>query len=114
MTGGTRYALATFDDTSLGPVVDLDEPRELVDRQLRPSVVASRDRRVTHAIALRIFDEGKVGLGWWSTLESSWPNVTLFAERASPLLGLVDTPEPLSVRHPSVQAAAAAIGVLLG
>ena len=113
LIGGAQYALATFDDNAVDRIVDLDEPRELARRQLRPSLVATRDRRVTRAIALRIFEEGVRGFAWWSTLESAWPNVTLFAERASAQLALVGDPEPLTVRHPMVRVAAEVIGVRL-
>ena len=113
LVGGAQYALATFDDAALDRCVDLDDPTELASRQLRPSMVATRDRTVTRGIALRIFEEGVRGFRWWSTLESTWPNITLFAERASERLVLVGDPELLSVRHPVVRAAAQTIGVLL-
>lgn len=110
---GVANALATFNDSAVDDIVDLDEPGELTRRQLRPSVVATRDRRVTREIALRIFEEGVPGFAWWSTLESTWPNLTLFAERASARLTLAASPELLTVRHPVVRAAAGAIGVRL-
>jgi hypothetical protein len=76
-------------------------------------MVATRDRASTRAIALRIFEEGAQGFVWWSTLEASWPNATLFAERAAPHLRLAAEPELLSVQHPTLRAAAEAIGVRL-
>lgn len=94
-------------------MVDLDDPTELAGRQLRPSLVATRDRGVTQGIALRLFDEGADGFVWWSTLESSWPNLTLFAERASSRLALVGDPELLTVRHSAVRLAAETLGVRL-
>ena len=111
--GGARYALATFNDSTLTRLVDLDDPMELGSRQLRPALVATHDRAVTQGVALRIFEEGMLGFSWWSTLEAAWPNVTLFAERSSPFLALVGTPELLSVRHPVVRTAAQLIGVTL-
>jgi len=113
LVGGAQYALATFNDSALTQLVDLDDPIELASRQLRPSMVATRERTVTQGIAMRIFEEGRLGLSWWSTLEASWPNVTLFSERASPFLALVGVPELLSVHHPVVRTAAQRIGVLL-
>ena len=109
----TARALATFNDSALTQLVDLDDPIELASRQLRPSLVATRERTVTQGFAMRIFEEGMLGLSWWSTLEATWPNVTLFAERASPLLTLVGAPELLSVHHPVVRTAAQNIGVIL-
>ena len=113
LIGGARLALATFEDAALDRLVDLDDATELVHRDLRPSMVATRDRTVTQRIALQVFEEGMLGLCWWSTLEASWTNVTLFAERAAPLLVPLGPPEVLSVGLPVVQSAAQRIGVLL-
>lgn len=108
---GRPYALASIDDSGLEGVVDLDDPHELVRRALRPSAVATRNRAVTQPVALSMFEEGSSGFAWWSTLEASWTNVTLFAERAVPGLGLGSASEPLSLDHPVVRAAAQLVGV---
>ena len=79
---GTRLMLATFDDSGLDGLMDLDEPAVLTDEGWRPSGVASRDRSITQPMAERAFESGALGLSWWSTLDSAWTNVTLFAERA--------------------------------
>lgn len=111
---GTRYALAAIEDEGLDrPLVDLDDPRELVRRDLRPSWVATRDRTVTRPIALSIFAEGAAGLGWWSTLDAEWSNVTLFAERTRRRLRLAGDPEPLTLVMPALRAAARALGIRL-
>lgn len=112
LIGGARYALATFDDVH-GQIVDLDDPGELVARALRPSKVAMHDRAVTRAWTRGIFDEGVIGFSWWSSLESSWSNVTFFAERAVDRLAIVKSPELLTLAHPALRAAADAIGVRL-
>jgi hypothetical protein len=112
-TSGAKLALATFEDATIEDIIDLDDPAELVARGLRPSTVATRDRAVTRAMALRIFAEGVTGFAWWSTLEASWTNVTLFAERAAPQLELARNLELLSIEHPVLTAAAAALGVNL-
>jgi len=65
-------------------------------------------------MALGIFAEGAPGFGWWSTLEASWANVTLFAERAISGLRLEGELEPLSVDHPAVWVAADWLGIRLG
>lgn len=102
-----RYVLS--DDSRL---VDLDDPSELEGRRLRPSRVATRRRDVTQALARDIFERENdaCGLRWWSTLESSWINVTLFAERAA--AGLVaKRTEVLAVDSPSVTEAREALGL---
>ena len=110
---GAVLALAAFDDGALDVLVDLDDPAELVARGLRPSRVATRDREATRAVARGLFDEGHAGFAWWSTLEASWTDVTLFAERAAGTLALVGEFDVLSVRHPVLRASAEALGVRL-
>lgn len=108
---GKRYALVALDDSSLGDIVDLDDPVELGRRNLKPSAIATRRRTITQPLALRLFEEGVMGFEWWSTLEASWPNVTLFAERAVTGLSVDGEPEPLHLDHPVLRAAAESIGV---
>jgi len=112
---GTSLALAGFDEALLDErvVVDLDEPRELTRRRLRPSGVATGHREVTQPMALAIHAEGVPGFAWWSALEASWRNVTLFAELAVPLLGPAGDPQPLTVDSPEVRAAAEVLGIEL-
>jgi hypothetical protein len=108
---GGRLALATIDDRGLGPLVDLDDPGELAARSLRPSTVATRDREITQPIARRLYEEGTDGFEWWSTVEASWINVTLFADRAGPKLALLDDPHVLTWDDHVVRAAAEAVGL---
>ena len=105
---GTRLMLAAYDDSGLEALLDLDEPSVLVEEGWRPSGVASRERAVTQAMAERAFEAGSLGLSWWSTLDSAWTNVTLFAERAfdGGAVALAGTPEALSLKHSDVIAAA--------
>jgi hypothetical protein len=110
---GSRYALVALDDAALADVVDLDDPAELVRRDLRPSGVATRRREVTRRMALAVYEEGVAGFAWWSTLEAAWTNVTLFAERAMEALAIAGEAEPLSVDHPAVRTAADLIGIHL-
>ena len=90
-----------------------DPPLELAARRLRPSRVATRTRSTTQQVAETLFAEGIQGFGWWSTLEASWPNVTLFAERALAALHVAEGPREIGFDDPVVRAAAAAIGVSL-
>lgn len=105
---GTRLMLAAYDDAGLAALLDLDEPAVLVEEGWRPSSVASRDRVVTQGMAVRAFEAGALGLSWWSTLDSAWTNVTLFAERSleAGAVAVEGAPEPLTVKHPDVVAAA--------
>ncbi|MGH2739620.1 MAG: RES family NAD+ phosphorylase [Actinomycetota bacterium] len=110
---GFRYALAQIDEDRLASLVDLDDPAVLKERTLRPSKVATQERDLTQEIALAIYEEGGDGFEWWSTIEASWINITLFAERAVPRLDVAEEPEPLTLDHPAVRDAADALGIRL-
>jgi len=108
LADGSVLTLATLDDSALGDPADLDDPAVLVREGWRPSGVASRDRVVTQAMAVRVFEAGGLGLSWWSTLDAAWTNVTLFAERTidAGMLALSGDLQPLGLGHPAVVAAA--------
>jgi hypothetical protein len=108
-----RLSLASIDERELSALLDLDDPRNLVRRELRPSRMATRNRDFTQPIALRLYDEGVEGFEWWSTIEASWINVTLFEDRVTDRLTVAEEPEPLTLEHPIVREAAEAVGVLL-
>jgi hypothetical protein len=110
-TDGARLAVASIDDSAVPELTDLDEPRELARRRLRPSRVATGHRHVTQRLALDLFEEGLAGFAWWSALEASWSNVTLFADRTLGLLALADPPEPLAFDRPELRTVAEALGV---
>jgi hypothetical protein len=110
---GLPYAVASLDDARLPDLVDLDDPRVLLERALRPSRVGTRSRRTTQGIARAIYEGRASGFEWWSTIEASWTNVTLFADRALDALTVTAEPEPLTVMHPAVREAAEVVGVEL-
>jgi RES domain len=92
-------------------VVDLDDPDVLAAEQLRPSRIATRSRRVTQGLAADLFHAhpDAVALRWWSILEASWINWTLF-DRAAEALELIDETE-LRLDDPVVREAAALLGL---
>jgi hypothetical protein len=110
---GARLSLASIQDRSVEGLIDLDDPRNLLTRELRPSRVATHNREGTQPIALAIYEEGAEGFEWWSTIEAAWINVTLFEDRVVDRLTLAGEPEPLTLDHPAVREAAEAVGVLL-
>lgn len=111
---GLRLALVAFEATVDGTLWDLDDPTVLVDRALRPSLVATGVRRDTQrmAAALHRARPRRLGIRWWSTLEASWIHVTLF-ERALAHTSIAEAPEPLRVDHATVREAAEVLGVRL-
>ena len=82
---GLPLALATIELDDRTHLVDLDDPRLLAARRLRPSRIVTRQRDVTQPQALAFYRRGANGLRWWSTFESLWTNVTLFDRVASRL-----------------------------
>ena len=84
---GRPLALAELELPAGSALVDLDDPRVLAAEALRPSGVATGRRAVTQPGAARLFDAHPeaAGLRWWSTLEASWINVTLFDRAAAAL-----------------------------
>jgi hypothetical protein len=108
---GLGLAIATLELDDDAELIDLDEPRVLQRERLRPSGVATRDRAITQAYSERLFEAHPdvVGLRWWSTLEASWINVTLF-DRATAAL-TAGAPERLSTDHPAVTEAADLLGL---
>ena len=107
---GRPLALAPIDAPDDAVLVDLDEPRVLRAERLRPSMVATRRRTATQQYAAHLFErhEQAAGLRWWSTLESSWINVTLF-DRARRLRA--GSAEQLTPHHAAVAEAAQLLGL---
>jgi hypothetical protein len=108
---GRPLALAELElDDGVAPI-DLDEPAVLAAEALRPSEVATTRRSATQAYAARLFEAHPeaAGLRWWSTLEASWINVTLF-DRASRSL-TVRGVRPLATGDDDVRAAARFLGL---
>lgn len=108
---GRQLALAEMDLDASAVLVDLDDPGVLTAEALRPSTVATGHRAVTQAHAIRLFERhsAAAGLRWWSTLESSWLQVTLF-DRA---LGALSVRQvgTLAVDDAAVVGAAAYLGL---
>jgi len=111
---GLPMALATLELPDEAVAVDLDDPLALDEEGLRPSLVATRRRSVTQAQAAQIYaaHAGAIGMRWWSTLEASWINWTLF-DRAAASLRLVELAE-LRVDDPLVLEAAEFLGLAAG
>jgi hypothetical protein len=108
---GLPLALADLELDDAARLVDLDDPVVLLRERLRPSDVATRDRRITQPQALALHDRHRVaaGLRWWSTYEAVWINVTLF-DRAAPQLR-VRSVRRLNLEHPTVVEAADFFGL---
>jgi hypothetical protein len=109
---GRPLALAeVYLDDDVVPL-DLDSPATLAREGLRPSAVATRDRRVTQRYAASLFlkHQGIAGITWWSTLESSWTEVTFFDLRVAGALS-AQSATHLTIDTPFVQEAARFLGL---
>jgi len=99
---GSRQALAIYE---LGEslICDLDDAERLVSLGLRPLQVVTRDRSVTRAWALRIFEEDRWGgIRWWSYYDPRWGSHGVWALDAIEVTDVV----PLSINDPTVRDAA--------
>jgi hypothetical protein len=108
---GRRLSLVGLHLREPDGLLDLDDPATLSAEGLRPSGVATRVRGRTQRDALRLFEaHGRAtGLRWWSTIEASWINVTIF-DRARRRLR-VRSVELLGPEHEAVRAAAGELGL---
>ena len=108
---GLPLALAAIDVPDDAELVDFDNPRVLVREQLRPSLVATRERELTQTQALDLHARhpNAVGLRWWSTFEALWVNYTIFT-RARMTLRLRDV-RRLTPDDPAVVSAAEFLGL---
>jgi hypothetical protein len=103
---GSVLALATVQIPSRERICDLDDPKELIARKLRPSKVITREYRVSQQWALVIFEERRaaqwIGVSWWSYYESSWTSVAVWKPSVLKLLDV----QPLTLEHTAVREAA--------
>jgi hypothetical protein len=103
---GLPLALAEIELPDGVEIVNLDDPSVLRRENLRPSIVATRQRHVTQPQARKLYEGNTriVGLSWWSTYESLWTNMTLF-DRSAPRLRLQSV-RVLEIGDPAVIEAA--------
>jgi hypothetical protein len=108
---GLPLALADLELDDDAELVDLDDPVVLRRERLRPSRIATRDRRITQPQALDLHDRHRTaaGLRWWSIYEAVWINITLFDRAASQVR--VRSVRALGIDDPTVVEAADFFGL---
>lgn len=100
---GSVHALARYELADGADVCDLDDAARLVDLQLRPSQVVTRERTVTQAWALTVFErEDFAGVRWWSYYDPGWGSHGLWDLAELRVIDVV----PLTMTHPAVVEAA--------
>jgi len=71
---GRPYHIAEIQMADEVPLCNLDNPRALLQRNLIPSSIVSKDRQRTQAWALEIFQEERWrGVSWWSFYDPDTP-----------------------------------------
>lgn len=98
------------DEDRAAALMDLCDPRVLVEHGFAPDRVASRERRHTQPIAASSWEVGRPGLRWWSAFWGDWHGVVLFTARLE--TGLRYGPSKvLSLDDADVRSAADALGM---
>jgi hypothetical protein len=84
---GLPLAVADIELDAGARLIDLDDPTVLRRERLRPSMVATAQRRITQpqSLALHRRHAEAAGIRWWSRWEALWVNVTVFDRAASAL-----------------------------
>jgi hypothetical protein len=112
LIAGSRRALGIFRLSDTLRVLDLDDPRELLQRALRPTHVVARNLAVTQRWGHDIWSEPDPhddntrrweAVQWWSYHEATW---VVIASWARPSLERV---ERLDLDHPAVVEAASTL-----
>lgn len=82
---GSARAFAWYDfDDKKTPICNLDDPQELLAQQLRPSLVATIDYRVSQTWALALFKQRRwSGARWWSYHDARWASFGLWKHRCT-------------------------------
>lgn len=102
---GSRTCLAEIDAPG-ARALDLDDARALLDRNLKPSAIVTRDRAVTRGWALRIHREKRfAGVRWWSYYDPRWGSYGFWDLRRMRARSVI----PLDREHPAVIEAAATL-----
>lgn len=89
---GSVRALGVYRiDEETTPLLNLDDPKALLARSLRPSEVVARNRPHTQGIAHSIFEaKAWAGISWWSMHRPQWMLHALFGAESVDLIDVVE------------------------
>lgn len=103
----SRFALAAYELPDAVKVRNLDDAQALLDEELRPSQVVTRDRSITQAWSAKIQSTSRyAGVSWWSYYDSAWQSAALWDIRR---LTLVGNPRLLNATDTEVRGAASTL-----
>ena len=105
--GGKHAGLVSYELDDSAALCDLDDAYALVELGLRPSEVVTRNRLVTQAWALTLYETGSyAGVRWWSYDDPRWGSVGLWDDRQ---LTVADITVLDDLAHPAFVEAAAVL-----
>lgn len=107
------WAIASFELLETTVLLDFTNPKILAKHEVNPLDVATKDRRVSQRLALKIYDQGAAGFLWWSSIEPSWTNASLFESRVLSNIVVEKPIKLLTITMPEMIEAAKKIGVQL-
>ncbi len=107
----SRLALAKLALDDKAKLIDFTDANQLVKFNMKPANIATHEREITQALSNSVYNMGAGGFVWWSTLEATWSNVTLFASRVKNKIKIADNIEPLNVKMKLVREAAKLLGI---
>jgi hypothetical protein len=109
---GGRRDLGIFEIADDLRIIDMDDPRTLIERGIRPTQVVARNASVTQAWAQGIFEETNDvgaqrwdGIRWWSFWGARWINIGLWVPRDSGVRHTLVNVEQLDLHHYAVESA---------
>ena len=99
LSNGWTQALAEIEMEDNIKLADLNDSKLLVKYDIKPSEIITSDIEITQRIAKLFHEEKYDGIKWFSSIESCWTNVSLFASRTHGILKKsVKAITPLSIR----------------
>ncbi len=99
LSNGWTQALAEIEIKGTIKLADLNDSKLLVKYDIKPSEVVTSDIERTQQLAEFFHRKKYDGIKWFSSIESSWTNVSLFASRTHSILKKsVKEITPLSIR----------------
>jgi RES domain len=87
-------------------LADLCDPAVLLEHDIRPDLLASRDVTKTQSVAKGLQKKGLAGLRWWSALSGDWHTIVVFEGQLE-----YGAPEVLTLAHAAVRDASVALGI---
>jgi len=101
-------SLAWYELADTAPICNIDDPKTLLEFDLRPSQIITRDYTQSQAWALRLFQTDRfIGTSWWSFNDARWKSAGLWQTDDIANMGV----DVLTIDHPALAEAASVLDV---